>query len=472
MTPNTNVVPGPDETPFLGSLRPFRANPLQYLLDTSRTYGPIARLSIFNTPIYLINNPDYIREVLVANNKQFPKADLDMEMLRRFIGVGLLTSEGAYHRQQRRLIQPAFHMRRIAGYADTMTDYTDRHIATWQDGDIRDISEEMMALTMFIVSKTLFDADMDDMQGMAATVGKAIHILQKVTNEEYKFPIMLPEWLPTPNNRQRKEQRTILYDIIEQIIDERLDGAENGRIQDTGDLLSMLLLAEDEAGHSLSKQQVRDEAVTLFAAGHETTSNALTWTWYLLSQHPDVQARLHQEVDEVLGRGANGRLPTLDDLPHLPYTEMVIKEALRLYPPAWILGARQAAVDAELDGYPIPQGSLIFISPYVMHRQEQYYPDPEQFDPERFSPEREAELPRYAYIPFGGGPHVCIGNSFAMMEARLLLATIAQRFQLTLLQESITPLPLITLGIKEGLRMLVEERTAVVDSVPEVTVSF
>ena len=466
MTPNTNVVPGPDETPFLGSLRPFRANPLQYLLDTSRTYGPIARLSIFNKPIYLLNDPDYIREVLVTNNKQFPKADVDIEMLRRFLGVGLLTSEGAYHRQQRRLIQPAFHMRRIAGYADTMTDYTDRHIAAWQDGDIRDISEEMMALTMFIVSKTLFDADMDDMQGVAATVGNAIHILQKVTNDEYKLPIQLPEWLPTPSNRQRREQRAILYGIIEQIIDERVGGSENGRIQDTGDLLSMLLLAEDETGHSLSKQQVRDEAVTLFAAGHETTSNALTWTWYLLSQHPEVQARLHQELDEVLGRGVNGRLPTLDDLPHLPYTEMVIKESLRLYPPAWILGARHAVVDTEINGYPIPKESLIFISPYVMHRQEQYYPNPEQFDPERFSPEREAELPRYAYIPFGGGPHVCIGNSFAMMEARLLLATIAQRFQLTLLQESITPLPRITLGIEEGLRMLVEERTAVVDVVP------
>ncbi len=454
------TIPGPADTPFLGSVLPFRSNPISFLLDLAQTYGPIVQFSFFNTPIIMINDPDYIREVLVTNNKQFPKSDLDMEVLRRFIGVGLLTSEGDYHRRQRRLIQPAFHMRRIAGYAETMVDYTDRHIDRWQDGDIRDMSEEMMALTMFIVSKTLFDADMDDMQEVATAVGKAIHILQKVTNDEYRFPLLLPEWLPTPNNRQRREQRAILYGIIERMIDERRSTAVAGEVADTGDLLSMLLLARDEDDRPLSKQQGRDEGVTLFAAGHETTSNALTWTWYLLSQHPDVTARLHEEVDQVLGRGPDGRLPTLDDLPRLPYTEMVIKESLRLYPPAWVLGARQAAVATEIDGYPIPEGGAVLISPYVMHRQARYYPDPE-----RFHPEREAELPRYAYIPFGGGPHVCIGNSFAMMEAQLLLATIAQRFRLTLLQETVEKEPLITLGVKDGLRMLVTERTAVYNRV-------
>ena len=462
----SKTIPGPQETPFLGSLRQFRSNPLNFLVELANTYGPIARFNIFNTPIIMINDPDYIRQVLVTNNKIFLKSDLDIEVLRRFLGVGLLTSEGEYHRQQRRLIQPAFHMRRIAGYANTMVDYTERHIGQWQDGDVRDVSEEMMALTMFIVSKTLFDADMDDMQGMAAAVGEAIHILQQVTNDEYKFPMLLPEWLPTPNNRRRREQRAILYGAIERIIDERRHTAVNGQIADTGDLLSMLLLARDEADRPLSKQQLRDEVVTLFAAGHETTSNALTWTWYLLSQHLEVEARLHEEVDAVLGHWPDGRLPSLDDLPHLPYTEMVIKEALRLYPPAWVLGARQAAVATEIDGHPIPKGGLVFISPYVMHRQARYYPDPERFDPERFRPKREAELPRYAYIPFGGGPHVCIGNSFAMMEAQLLLATIAQRFQLTLLQESVEKEPLITLGVKDGLRMLVTERTAVAESMP------
>jgi cytochrome P450 len=457
---NTKIIPGPAGTPFLGSMRPFQANAPHFLTTLAHKYGPISKFKLFNLSVHLLSDPDYIRDVLVTNHKLFPKSELGLEIMRRFLGIGLLTSEGEYHRQQRKLAQPAFHMRRIAGYADIMTDYTRRHLATWQDGDVRDVSEEMMALTMYIVSKTLFDADMDDMQGAAESIGKAIHILQQVTNDEFKLPVLLPTWLPTPNNRRRKEQRAVLYGTLEQIIDERRSPA-NGHLRDTGDLLSMLLLAEDDEGQPLSKQQVRDEVVTLFAAGHETTSNTLTWAWYLLSQHPAVEARLHEEVDQVLGAGADGRLPTLDDLPHLPYTEMVIKETLRLYPPAWVLASRQAVADTEIDGYPLPKDSLVFISPYALHRLPQYYPDPERFDPERFSPEREKELPRYAYIPFGGGPHVCIGNSFAMMEAQLLLATIAQRYRLTLLQETIEMEPLVTLGIKDGLRMMLTERTAV-----------
>jgi cytochrome P450 len=460
---NTKIIPGPEETPFLGSIRPFQANPPQFLTKLAREYGPIARFNLFNLSMYLVTDPDYIRDILVTNHKQFPKSDVGLKVMRRFLGIGLLTSEGAYHRQQRKLAQPAFHMRRIAGYADIMTDYTQRHLATWQDGEVRDVSEEMMALTMYIVCKTLFDADMDDMQGAADSVGKAIHILQQITNDEFKLPLLLPTWLPTPNNRRRKEQRSVLYGTLDRIIDERQGSGPvgNQRLHDTGDLLSMLLLAQDEAGKPLSKQQLRDEVVTLFAAGHETTANTLTWAWYLLSQYPAVEARLHEEVDRVLGMGTDGRLPTLDDLPRLPYTEMVVKETLRLYPPAWGLASRQAAGDTEIGGYSLPKDSLIFISPYVVHRLPHYYPDPERFDPERFTPEREKELPRYAYIPFGAGPHVCIGNGFAMMEAQLLLATIAQRYRLTLRQGTVGTEPLITLGVKDGLRMMLAERTAV-----------
>jgi cytochrome P450 len=240
-----------------------------------------------------------VRDILVTNHKRFPKSDVGLKVMRRFLGIGLLTSEGEYHRRQRKLAQPAFHMQRIAGYADIMTDYTQRHLATWQDGDVRDISEEMMALTMYIVSKTLFDADMDDMQGAARSVGEAIHVLQQVTNDEFKLPFLLPTWVPTRTNRRRKAQRAVLHNTLERIIDERRS-AGNGRVQDTGDLLSMLLLARDDAGQPLSKEQLLAEVVTLFAAGHETTANTLTWTWYLLSQHPAVEARLHKEVDQLL----------------------------------------------------------------------------------------------------------------------------------------------------------------------------
>jgi cytochrome P450 len=459
---NDKTIPGPDEPFFIGSLRPFQADPPQFLATLAREYGPIARFSLFSRTLYLISDPDLVREILVTNHKRFPKSDVGLKVMRRFLGIGLLTSEGEYHRQQRKLAQPAFHMQRIAGYADIMTDYTQWHLATWQDGDVRDISEEMMALTMYVVSKTLFDADMDDMQGAARSVGEAIHVLQQVTNDEFKLPFLLPTWVPTRTNRRRKAQRAVLHNTLERIIDERRS-AGNGRVQDTGDLLSMLLLARDDAGQPLSKEQLLAEVVTLFAAGHETTANTLTWTWYLLSQHPAVEARLHDEVDQRLA----GRLPTLADLPHLPYTEMVIKEALRLCPPAWSLATRQATADTEINGYLIPKDGLVFISPYALHRLPQYYPDPERFEPERFSPEREKLLPRYAYIPFGAGPHVCIGNSFAMMEAQLLLATIAQRFRLTLLQETVETEPLITLGVKDGLRMMVTERTAVSHQLPD-----
>jgi cytochrome P450 len=238
--------------------------------------------------------------------------------------------------------------------------------------------------------------------------------------------------------------------IIEQIIAER-----RGTDEDKGDLLSMLMLAQDEDGSQMTDQQLRDEVVTLFAAGHETTSNVMTWLWYLLSQHPDVETKLHEELDQVLA----GRAPTLADLQSLPYALMVIKETMRLYPPAWILNGRTAVEDIEIGGYLIPKGSRVFISPYAMHRLPQYFPDPEQFDPERWLPEREAALPKYAYIPFGGGPRVCIGNSFALMEAHLLLATIAQQYRLSLAPgQNIVPAALITMSPESGLRMRVEER--------------
>jgi cytochrome P450 len=258
-------------------------------------------------------------------------------------------------------------------------------------------------------------------------------------------------WIPTPNNRRIRRATAVLDDVVLGIIAQRRASAVGGRVEDTGDLLSMLLLAENEDGRAMDDRQIRDEAVTLFAAGHETTSNALSWTWYFLAQNPDVEARLHAEVDAVL----DGRPPTVDDLKNLPYTEMILKESLRLRPPAWGLAGRTVLEETEIGGYTIPAGSTIFISPYQLHRLPEYFPDPERFDPERFTPENEKKLPRYAYLPFGAGPRVCIGNSFAMMEAHLILATVAQHVRLELVPgQEVEMAPLITLTPANGLKML------------------
>jgi cytochrome P450 len=449
------AVPGPGRSFPFGSAMDFAKDPTRFLNGLADEYGDFVRFYFFGRSLYMVNNPDYIREVLVTKADAFPKADRDIAILSKFLGNGLLTSGGDFHKKQRKLAQPIFHHRRIQSYGHTMVDYTNRLLDNWQDGESRQICDDMMSLTMFIVSKTLFDANMDDMASQTEMIGHAIDDLQAISNDEYKSLYFWPEWVPTRNNRRRKAARTVIYGTIDSLIAERRAAAVDGRVPDTGDLLSMLLLARDDEGQSMSDNQVRDELVTLFAAGHETTSNALAWSWYLISQHPVVEAKLHQEIDAVL----NGRLPTLEDLPDLPYTEMVLKEAMRLYPPAWTLNTRQAVEDTIVSDYLVPKDRLIFVAPYVMHRRPEFFPEPERFDPQRFTPENEKALPRYAYIPFGAGPRVCIGNAFAMMEAHLILATIAQRFRLELDPEQEVEInPLITLSPKYGLKMRVVKR--------------
>jgi len=390
--------------------------------------------------------------VLVTQAANFPKDDRDVELLDRAVGHGLVSANGEEHKRQRRLAQPAFHTRRIDAYAGTMVDYTTAMLDEWADGQALDVAEAMSTLTMLIVARTLFGADRVAMKDTAERIGAAIHVIQATADREFQSALVLPEWLPTAMNRERRAAREVLYETIDRLIAQRRAQSDAA---DNGDLLSMLLLSRDEGGDRMSDDEVRDQLVTLFVAGHETTSNALTWTWYLLSQHPEAEARLHAEVDAALG----GRPPALADLPRLPYTMQVIKEAMRLYPPAWVVNVRCAAADTTLGPYAVKKGDLLWLSPFVMHRRPAYFPDPERFDPDRWTAERERALPKFAYMPFGGGPRVCIGNGFALMEAHLIVAAVAQRYRLRLRPGH--PIDLnaqITLSNHVGMPMTVQRR--------------
>ena len=364
------------------------------------------------------------------------------------LGKGLLTSEGNFHRRQRRLSQPAFHRQRIAAYAQTMTEYAARRRDRWKEGEERDVAQEMMGLTLAIVAKTLFDADVET---EAKEIGKALgEVLEMFSTFSSPLTEVLDK-LPLPKNRRVQQAKLRLDETIYRIIEER-----RGESEDRGDLLSMLMLAQDTEGDGggMSDEQLRDEVMTLFLAGHETTANALTWTWYLLSQHPEIEARMHAEVDSVL----DGRLATVDDVARLTYTEMVLAEAMRLYPPVWVMG-RRAVSGYKVGKFYVPAKSIILLSQYVMHHDERYYPEPERFDPERWTPEARAARPKYSYFPFGGGPRMCIGEQFAWMEGILLIATLAQKWKMRLVPgHPVKMQPLITLRPKHGMRMTIEGR--------------
>ncbi|VAW37572.1 Cytochrome P450 hydroxylase, partial [hydrothermal vent metagenome] len=362
--------PGPQGNLIMGSIAQFGEDEPQFLLNNIKQFGKIVYFRLAYVHTYLLGDPELIRNVLVTQARKFEKAPLDKRILGKFLGNGLLTSDGAFHKRQRRLAQPAFHHKRIQNYGEVMVDYTNQIMAGWQDDAVLDIADEMMHLTMLIVSKTLFDADaITGSEDTAVTISNAMHDFQAVSNREYQRGFSMPSWVPTADNRLRNKAAVNFNQVMDQIIAERRATAVNGTIADTGDLLSMLMLAQDEDGSVMDDRQLRDEVATLFTAGHETTSNALSWTWYLLTQHPNVEARLHKELDEVLA----GRQPTLADLPNLPYSMQVIKEAMRLYPPAWVLNGRIALEDVQLGGYTVPKGSTIFISPYAMHHLPQHF---------------------------------------------------------------------------------------------------
>jgi cytochrome P450 len=421
-------------------------DPLTFFSDIAREYGDFVGLRILNFRILLINHPDHIEDVLVNHPKKFIKGRI-LKANKRVFGSGLLTSEGDFWLRQRRLAQPAFHRARIATYASTMVEYTERLLHEWQDGEERDIHKEMMRVTLQIVGKTLFDADVER---DAQDVGKSLEMLLEI-GADFRRTLFVPHWLPTPTNiRMERAIRRIERVLYRIIAEKRASG------RDAGDLLSMLLAAQDEDGSRMTDKQLRDEAITLFLAGHETTANTLSWTWWLLAQNPAVEAKLHEELRAVLG----GRTPSLDDLPKLVYTNHIITESMRLYPPAWGT-ARTAIEDHEIAGYAVPKGSGVSFAQWTVHRDPRWYDAPEEFRPERWEGDLMKRLPRFAYFPFGGGPRQCIGNAFALMEAALILATIAQQYRFRLVEgHPVVPLASITLRPRHGIRAVLEARPA------------
>ena len=425
--------------------RQFFKDPLAHVSRWMDTYGDVWHYMIGATHNYSVANPDMAYELFVRQSKRFIKGPAYTSRksgLARFMGEGLVTSNGDFWRRQRRLVAPAFHAIRVHAYADTMVDYTLKRLEGWRDGAVVDVDEEMMELTLAIVARTLFDADASS---TVNEVKKAVAVVQKANNTAN----ILPDWMPTPLRIRSWRANNALNRIVYGFINDRRETGE-----DRGDLLSMLLLAEDADGERMTDLQARDEAVTLFLAGHETTANTLNWAWWLLAQYPDVEARLHAELDAVL----DGRAPTLKDLRDLPYTDMVIKEALRLMPAVWSV-SRTASEDTEVCGYPFPKGTTAQIMIYLLHRHPEHWQQPNEFIPERWQDPDIENLHKYAYLPFAGGPRICIGNSFAIMEANLLMAAIAQRYRLRLATDKkIVPAALITMYPRDGLPMRVEAR--------------
>ncbi len=447
ITPTQASIPVLPGLPVLGNLLELRYNRLELLLRVGRECGDIGSFRLGQRRVILVSSSELAQAVLVEHAPNFEKTPTLRVGAGPLIGNGLLTSENEFHKRQRKLVAPAFQHRRIASYADVMANYTERLQGEWTDGQRIDIAHEMMRLTLRIVGKILFDVDV---LGKADELGEALTIsMRHFIGQASRLVHIFDTW-PTPHNRRAIHARSRLNATVYQIIEERRRSSE-----DRGDLLSMLLRARDEDdGSFMNDTQVHDESMTLFLAGHETTANALAWSWYLLSRHQDIYTHMCEEVDSIL----HGRLPEVTDLPNLPYTLRVFKESMRLYPPAYMIG-RQAVHPVDLLGYHIPAKGIVFISPYAMHRRADYFHEPERFNPDRFTPEMEQRLPRYAYMPFGGGPRICIGNHFAMMEGHLILATLAQyvTFEFTG-QHPVKTEPLVTLRPKGGIPMLVHRR--------------
>ena len=436
-------------------------NPILLFEHLAKTYGPVSHYKLGSSNIVFINEPELIREILVTQASSFIK-ERTQNRMKILLGEGLITSEGEFHMRQRRIAAPAFHRQRIQAYASMMVERGAAMRATWQPGQIFDMSAAMMELTLEIVARTLFATDVT---AAIREINDEVNVIMRL----YNYLIALPRaesylrW-PIPGLIRFRKARARLDAQVYRMIAERRAANE-----DRGDLLSMLMAARDEGEISadkrrkpsgpttgMSDRQLRDEVITIFLAGYETVANALTWTWYLLSENPEAAERMQKEIDEVL----QGRLPTLEDVPRLRYTEMVFAESMRLYPPAWAMG-RQSTQVVELGPYRLPVGTYFFFSQYILQRSEEFYPEPLRFDPERFTPEQKAVRPRFTYFPFGGGSRQCIGEAFAWMEGVLILATLAQRWKFHMVPgQTVDVQPKITLRPKYPMMMVAKERSA------------
>ena len=444
-----NFPPGFQRNLLWFALRKFRpANPILLFQHLADEYGHIAHYKIGWHHIVFLNHPEYIREILVVQNDNFIK-ERTVQRTKMLLGEGMITSEGAQHRTQRQVAQPAFHRQRIPEYANTMVQETARMRHTWRHGEQRDIASDMMHLTLNVVAKTLFATDLrDEVDELADAINRIMGL--------YNFLVMLPaaEWLVHVRPpglsafvRARKRIDAVVYRMIE---------AHRRQKSDSGSLLDLMLAASPDQSPA-SEQSLRDQVITIFLAGYETVANALSWTWYLLSQNPECERRFHDEIDREL----QGRWPAFEDVPRLRYTEMVLAESMRLYPPAWAMG-RYARNDFRLGEFFLPAKTTVLISQFITHRDARFFPDPLRFDPERFTPEARARRTKFTYFPFGAGVRQCIGESFALMEGVLLLATLAQEWKLKLMPgHRVEPEPLITLRPKFGMRMLVESRSKI-----------
>jgi len=440
MTASTpaKVPPGPAGSFLFGSLRDFRANPLQLLMQLATEYGDICRFRVGFLEFYLLNHPDLITHVLVDRDKHYKKSRLDLEAFGPFVGQGLLTSEGDLWKQQRRLLQPLFTQQMFEAYSQTITDYTTEMVDRWkpwaESGKTFDLAEEMTALTMRVITRTILGLDF---AGVSKEVTEAFEIGIDYANSVMDTVVPLPDWVPTPGHVRFHHSKKVLFDLVNGLIEQRRRTSLEGK-----DLLTLMMRARDEqTGAAFSDDMLRDQVLTFFGAGHETTAQSLKWSFSMLSRHPYVEQKVHAEAQRVLG----GRAPTFKELGALEYTKMVIHEVMRLWPAVWMLD-REAVVEDELAGYPVPPGTQVAFSQWVMHRHPAYWENPEGFDPERFSPERSAGRAHGVYFPFGAGPRVCIGNTFALMEMQLIIPTILQRYRLDVMPSPpVVPKPTLTL---------------------------
>ncbi len=432
----------------MGVMREFNRDSLGFIERAQREYGDIVWMRFLYVPALFLYHPDDVEYVFTTNPKNFIKSmSLRSNFFQRLVGNGLLTSQGEHWKRARRLSQPAFHRERIATYADTMVDFTQRLTSQWQAGEIRDVHRDMMRLTLEIVVKCLFSSEVsDDVDDVGATLKELV----KPFASQATLGWILNNRLPTPYHFRFHALAKKIDNVVYRIIAERRASGK-----DEGDLLSMLLAARDEDGSRMSDRQLRDEVMTLFLAGHETTALTLAWSWYLLGTNPDAETKFHAELDEVL----DGQEPTMADVPRLKYTEQIVKESMRLYPPAYGLG-REAIDDCEISGYHVPKGTQVFMFQWATQRDGRFYDAPLAFRPERWTEDFIARLPKYAYFPFGGGPRACIGASFAMMEIILCLATVGQRVRLELVPDHpVTIYPAMSLRPKDGVKVVVMDRS-------------